>query len=109
MSQPGFSLSQPGLSQAELSQDSFAVGEFQSQMDGLLSQDSTYQGDRSGTLTSACLFSIFLIDLTTAKGFAENMIICQLKFVYLESYNFLVHRGVVLVFQMILYLKLPEV
>lgn len=29
-------------------QDSFAVGEFQSQMDGLLSQDSTYQGDRSG-------------------------------------------------------------
>lgn len=48
MSQPGFSLSQPGLSQAELSQDSFAVGEFQSQMDGLLSQDSTYQGDRSG-------------------------------------------------------------
>lgn len=50
MSQPGFSLSQPGLSQAELSQDSFAVGEFQSQMDGLLSQDSTYQGDRSGGL-----------------------------------------------------------
>jgi regulator of nonsense transcripts 1 len=50
MSQPGFSLSQPGLSQAELSQDSFAVGEFQSQMDGLLSQDSTYQGDRSGKL-----------------------------------------------------------
>lgn len=48
MSQPGFSLSQPGLSQAELSQDSFVVGEFQSQMDGLLSQDSTYQGDRSG-------------------------------------------------------------
>ncbi|CAD6241281.1 GSCOCG00002614001-RA-CDS [Cotesia congregata] len=48
MSQPGFSLSQPGLSQAELSQDSFAVGDFQSQMDGLLSQDSTYQGDRSG-------------------------------------------------------------
>ncbi|KAF7991396.1 hypothetical protein HCN44_002958 [Aphidius gifuensis] len=49
MSQPGgFSLSQPGLSQAELSQDSFVVGDFQSQMDGLLSQDSTYQGDRSG-------------------------------------------------------------
>lgn len=46
MSQPGFSLSQPGLSQPELSQDSFAVGEFQSQMDGLLSQDSTYQVDR---------------------------------------------------------------
>lgn len=55
MSQPGggttaaFSLSQPGLSQAELSQDSYMVGEFQSQMDGLLSQDSTYQGDRSNT------------------------------------------------------------
>ncbi|XP_018916568.1 regulator of nonsense transcripts 1 [Bemisia tabaci] len=49
MSQPGFSLSQPGLSlsQPELSQDSYMVGEFQSQMDGLLSQDSTYQGDRS--------------------------------------------------------------
>ncbi|GLH13682.1 Regulator of nonsense transcripts 1 homolog, partial [Gryllus bimaculatus] len=47
MSQPGFSLSQPGLSQAELSQDSYMVGEYQSQMDGLLSQDSTYQGDRS--------------------------------------------------------------
>lgn len=47
MSQPGFSLSQPGLSQAELSQDSYMVGEFQSQMDGMLSQDSTYQGDRS--------------------------------------------------------------
>lgn len=47
MSQPGFSLSQPGLSQPELSQDSYMVGEYQSQMDGLLSQDSTYQGDRS--------------------------------------------------------------
>ena len=47
MSQPGFSLSQPGLSQPELSQDSYMVGECQSQMDGLLSQDSTYQGDRS--------------------------------------------------------------
>ena len=46
MSQPGFSLSQPGLSQAELSQDSYMVGEFQSQVDGMLSQDSTYQGDR---------------------------------------------------------------
>ncbi|XP_044736532.1 regulator of nonsense transcripts 1 homolog isoform X1 [Chrysoperla carnea] len=46
MSQPGFSLSQPGLSQAELSQDSYMI-EYQSQMDGLLSQDSTYQGDRS--------------------------------------------------------------
>ncbi|CAG2054083.1 unnamed protein product [Timema podura] len=46
MSQPGFSLSQPGLSQPELSQDSYMVGEFQSQMDGMLSQDSTYQGDR---------------------------------------------------------------
>ena len=35
----------PGF--AGLSQDSLAVGEFASQMDGLLSQDSTYQGDRS--------------------------------------------------------------
>jgi regulator of nonsense transcripts 1 len=49
MSQPGFSLSQPGLSQPELSQDSYMMGEFHSQMDGLLSQDSTYQGDRTVT------------------------------------------------------------
>ncbi|BES94730.1 nonsense-mediated mRNA decay protein 1 [Nesidiocoris tenuis] len=47
MSQPGLSLSQAGLSQAELSQDSYLVGEFPSQVDGLLSQDSTYQGERS--------------------------------------------------------------
>jgi len=47
MSQPGFSLSQPGLSQPDLSQDSYMMGEFHSQMDGLLSQDSTYQGDRT--------------------------------------------------------------
>jgi len=49
MSQPGFSLSQPGLSQPDLSQDSYMMGEFHSQMDGLLSQDSTYQGDRTVT------------------------------------------------------------
>ncbi|XP_076041581.1 upf1 RNA helicase isoform X2 [Oratosquilla oratoria] len=36
-----------GLSQAELSQDSYMVDHFQSQTDGLLSQDSTYQGDRA--------------------------------------------------------------
>lgn len=46
MSQPGLSLSQPGMSQTELSQDSLMAGDFHSQMDGLLSQDSTYQGDR---------------------------------------------------------------
>jgi len=44
MSQPGFSLSQPELSQPDLSQDSYIINEFHSQMDGLLSQDSTYQG-----------------------------------------------------------------
>lgn len=43
---PNLSLSQPGLSQAELSQESYIVGDYQSQMDGLLSQDSTYQGER---------------------------------------------------------------
>jgi len=55
MSQPGggFSLSQPGLSQPELSQDPYAMGEFHSQADGLLSQDSTYQGDRSAFLPGA--------------------------------------------------------
>lgn len=52
LSQPGFSLSQPGLSQAELSQDPY-MAEYQSQMDGLLSQDSTYQGDRSGNFFQA--------------------------------------------------------
>jgi len=48
MSQP-FSMSQPGLSQPgiELSQDSFMGDEFKSQGDMLLSQDSTYQGDRA--------------------------------------------------------------
>ena len=51
MSQPGLSLSQAGLSQAELSQESYLVGEFQSQVDGLLSQDSTYQGERSAFYT----------------------------------------------------------
>lgn len=38
MSQPGFNLSQ----QQDLSQD-FMIGEYQSQMEGILSQDSTYQ------------------------------------------------------------------
>ncbi|OWF39025.1 Regulator of nonsense transcripts 1 [Mizuhopecten yessoensis] len=42
MSQPGLS----GLSQPELSQDSFLADDFKSQADGMLSQDSTYQGDR---------------------------------------------------------------
>ncbi|KAH3839137.1 regulator of nonsense transcripts 1-like [Dreissena polymorpha] len=48
MSQP-FQMSQPGLSglsQPELSQDSFMADDFKSQADGMLSQDSTYQGDR---------------------------------------------------------------
>ncbi|KAL3278282.1 hypothetical protein HHI36_013616 [Cryptolaemus montrouzieri] len=56
LSQPGFSLSQPGLSQAELSQDPYMV-EYQSQMDGLLSQDSTYQGDRSAFYQPNAQFS----------------------------------------------------
>ncbi|GFO35773.1 regulator of nonsense transcripts 1 [Plakobranchus ocellatus] len=49
MSQGLSGLSQPvlsGLSQPELSQDSFMADDFRSQMDVLLSQDSTYQGDR---------------------------------------------------------------
>ncbi|XP_070541842.1 regulator of nonsense transcripts 1-like [Ptychodera flava] len=45
LSQPG--LSQPGLSQPELSQDSYLGDEFKSQADVVLSQDSTYQGDRN--------------------------------------------------------------
>lgn len=47
MSGPGLSGLSQGLSQAELSQDSYMVDQFQSQTDGLLSQDSTYQGDRA--------------------------------------------------------------
>jgi regulator of nonsense transcripts 1 len=49
MSQP-FQMSQPGLSglsQPDLSQDSYLGEEFKSQADGMLSQDSTYQGDRA--------------------------------------------------------------
>ncbi|XP_074649914.1 regulator of nonsense transcripts 1-like [Tubulanus polymorphus] len=46
MSQP-FPMSQPGLSQPEFSQDSYMGDEFKSQVDPLLSQDSTYQGDRA--------------------------------------------------------------
>jgi len=45
LSQPG-GMSQPGLSQPDLSQDSLMTGDLHSQLDGLLSQDSTYQGDR---------------------------------------------------------------
>lgn len=56
LSQHGFSLSQPGLSQAELSQDPY-MAEYQSQMDGLLSQDSTYQGDRSAFYPPGAQFS----------------------------------------------------
>ncbi|XP_050403734.1 regulator of nonsense transcripts 1 [Patella vulgata] len=40
--QPGLS----GLSQPELSQDSYLADDFKSQADVMLSQDSTYQGDR---------------------------------------------------------------
>jgi len=47
MSGPGLSGLSQGLSQGELSQDSYMVEHYQSQTDGLLSQDSTYQGDRA--------------------------------------------------------------
>lgn len=53
MSQPGFSLSQPGLSQPELSQDSYIIGEFHSQTDGILSQDSSYQIDQATSFYSS--------------------------------------------------------
>lgn len=52
MSQPGFSLSQSGLSQPELSQDSYMIGEFHSQTDGILSQDSSYQIDQTTSFYS---------------------------------------------------------
>lgn len=48
MSQPiSQGMSQLGLSQAELSQDSYLGDEFRSQVDAALSQDSTYQGERA--------------------------------------------------------------
>lgn len=62
LSQPGFGLSQPGLgqgqglSQPDLSQDPY-MADYQSQMDGLLSQDSTYQGDRSAFYPPGAHFS----------------------------------------------------
>ena len=40
-------LSQSGLSQLDPSQDPYLSTDYQSQMDGLLSQDSTYQGGRA--------------------------------------------------------------
>ncbi|MEQ2162721.1 hypothetical protein GOODEAATRI_022676 [Goodea atripinnis] len=46
MSQPS-QMTQPGLSQPELSQDSYLGDEFKSQIDVALSQDSTYQGERA--------------------------------------------------------------
>ncbi|XP_078488507.1 regulator of nonsense transcripts 1 [Ciona intestinalis] len=50
MSQPiSQGMSQLGLSQAELSQDSYMAEEFRSQVDAALSQDSTYQGERAYT------------------------------------------------------------
>lgn len=63
LSQPGFSLSQPGLSQAELSQDPY-MADYQSQMDGLLSQDSTYQ--------VGFLWKITELGLRTLKKNVEN-------------------------------------
>lgn len=44
------------LLQAELSQDPY-MAEYQSHMDGLLSQDSTYQGDRSAFYQPSAQFS----------------------------------------------------
>lgn len=50
VSQHGYSLSQPGLSEPDLSEDSFCMFENNSQMDELLSQDSTYQGCKAASL-----------------------------------------------------------
>jgi len=55
---PGFgALSQSGLSQLDPSQDAFLSADFQSQMDGLLSQDSTYQGGRSAFMRQGSQFT----------------------------------------------------
>lgn len=56
LSQPGLSggLSQNVFSQPELSQDNLTA-EMQSQMDGMLSQDSTYEGERFASQTMGFL------------------------------------------------------
>lgn len=50
-------MSQSGLSQLDPSQDAYLMSDFQSQMDGLLSQDSTYQGGRSAFLRHGSQFT----------------------------------------------------
>ncbi|RWS29734.1 regulator of nonsense transcripts 1-like protein [Leptotrombidium deliense] len=50
LSQHGFS--QPGLSQAELSQDAYLMDDLRSQAEGMLSQDSTYHGDKTYYVSS---------------------------------------------------------
>lgn len=83
MSQPGFSLSQPGLSQPDLSQDSYMMGEFHSQMDGLLSQDSTYQGDRTVTSfynppnTLYSQVNQFALSLMILSLFCDHIFLCS--------------------------------
>eukprot|EP00096_Caligus_rogercresseyi_P009846 TRINITY_DN3436_c0_g1_i1.p1 TRINITY_DN3436_c0_g1~~TRINITY_DN3436_c0_g1_i1.p1 ORF type:complete len:221 (-),score=92.42 TRINITY_DN3436_c0_g1_i1:612-1274(-) len=46
-----------GFSQTDFSQDSILVSELQSQMEGMLSQDSTYQGGRLASQTGADFLS----------------------------------------------------
>lgn len=50
-------LSQTGLSQLDPSQDVYLPTDYQSQIDGLLSQDSTYQGGRSAMLRHGSQFT----------------------------------------------------
>ena len=65
---PGFgALSQSGLSQLDPSQDAFLSADFQSQMDGLLSQDSTYQGGRSAFMRQGSQFTQVSKHLTSTS------------------------------------------
>ena len=67
-------LSQSGLSQLDPSQDPYLSSEYQSQMDGLLSQDSTYQGGRSAfqrpgsQFTQVIIFFFFFFKLKFIVG-----------------------------------------
>lgn len=66
-------LSQSGLSQLDPSQDPYLSSEYQSQMDGLLSQDSTYQGGRSafqrpGSQFTQVIIFFFFFEITIRCG-----------------------------------------
>ena len=72
---PGFgALSQSGLSQLDPSQDAFLSADFQSQMDGLLSQDSTYQGGRSAFMRQGSQFTQVRAQISSSSSSSSSSI-----------------------------------